>query len=60
MFRKADHAAVGLASAYKRNDKHIWLMQPLLTTEYRQGRKIVGGLNASIMGSGSLNIARGE
>jgi hypothetical protein len=60
VFRRSDHASVGLTSAYKKRDSHIWLMQPLLTTPYGHGRKIVGALNASIMGSGNLNIVQGE
>jgi YD repeat-containing protein len=56
VWSKTDHSSVGVISAVKRGNDHIWLIQPLLTTNYGRGQKLVGALNASIMGSGSLTI----
>lgn len=54
VWAKSGHASIGLASANKNHDRHIWLIQPLLTTEFGRGRRVVGALNAYEMGAGSL------
>ena len=58
VWAKHDGSALGLMSAYPNGEPSIWDVQPLLTTTYGdKGKQVIGALNASVMGSGSLRIA---
>jgi hypothetical protein len=53
-------ASIGLVSSDSKKYPLLYYVQPLLTTASRNHGPIVGALDASVMGSGSLHIIQGD